>query len=258
MNFFSFFEGRVDHEIRYVDQHIWHSSFSKEPFFFNKISSQLTFEAMSSQINCYLSICHLDGIILRSLPFHNLKNYLLNAKSLYSFGQSLKSAFNVNVKYIMPVTPYNDDYIHRFCTDFFANELIGYEIISGWYDTTTSSSLFEPFISRIDLDSQIICLEVDHMFRQSQMHLYHAIDFIHKFSPRNVWMPHLGCGVFLYPQLLESLYCDITLLSSVPKSLSWIDVCRNINTEAAAIAFATDSPFDSASALNTYRAYFNN
>jgi hypothetical protein len=253
---YSLMKGRVDHEVRFVGEKMWSVASTDEPIFFNKIASTLPYSAMLQDLLGYFDSCRLNGIVLRSLPFLTMSNYVENLESVCQFGEELGAQLGFEVSYIVPIRPSEHSDCIKIAESLFGKRLVGFELISSWYNEPIDSSMFLPFLSSIDLKAYVLCIEIDHMFRSSSMHLHQALSLLKSFSPSSLWFPHLGCGTFLYPSIFGRMDCDIVLLSSVPKSLFWIQLCRSIESTNMKIAYASDIPFNGQRSLGIYNTFF--
>lgn len=254
---YSLTKGRVDHEVRFVGERMWSLASTEEPVFFNKIASSLPYSAMMVDLLDYFGGCELDGIVLRSLPLLSMSNYIKNLEFVYQFGEALSASNGLEISYIVPIRPSEHLECIKIAESLFGKRLIGFELISSWYGEPLDSDVFHPFLSSIDLQRHVLCLEIDHMFRSSLMHLHQALSLLMSLSPSSLWLPHLGCGSFLYPSIFEDLDCDVVLLSSVPKSLFWIELCRSIESDNIRLAYASDIPFNGQRSLALYDSFFS-
>lgn len=258
MNEFSFLPGRVDHEVRFISPETASTlNCQQEPVFFSKITNQCNLVSQNNRLSSYLTKHYLDGCIVRTLPINNSSKYYQAAKELDEYS-SLTKSLGLNVNQVLPFP--NPEHISisefsHFVADR-ASSVIGFELISSWHQLPLDHLSYQPYIELIiDLGLELF-LEVDHSFRFSFMHLYRAVNIIKKHSPHRVWLPHLGCGAFLYPDLFDELQTKIVLLTSVPKSLHWLDLCKSTECKNMTIAFASDAPYDANMTLKLYSLFF--
>ena len=222
MKEFSYFPGKIDHEVRYFPLDVASNLVnSEEPVFFQKIAQKCNLQHGHECLSDYLSPSYLDGCVLRSLPLNNSTSYINATKSLIDYALSLDSK-NFRSSSILPLPNPNlvsiDDF--RIFLSEFTDTVIGYELISSWHGLNLDDPMYTPYINLVLENNLELCLETDHSFRASEMHLFRAINIIKRHSLGRVWLPHLGCGAFLYPQIFEPLNVSVILLTSVPLSFA--------------------------------------
>ena len=172
MNEFSCFPGRVDHEVRFAANFLWSLSRTDEPHFYSKISKNISWASSQAYLNQYLESCYLDCIVLRSLPLVNLENHVRNLNMMREYGHNISSSGVCNVKYITPITPYSPTEVYQASIDLFGSQLLGFELIADWFSLSPCSAEFRGFLERIDFSKYVLCIEVDHCFRSSNIHLH--------------------------------------------------------------------------------------
>ena len=257
MKTYSYFSGisRCDHEVRIIPLSLRQPILPGETTYNLKIKSD-SHDNVDWYLKNYIESKKLEGIIFRTLPFIERSNYINSSRYL---AKSSYSSSNIRSKAIIQIPHPKFVTISDFrcLVEDMLQYFIGFEVISGWHDKNIDDIDYAPYIDFCLSRNLLPCIEVDHSFRDSRMHLWRCLNVIRRHSIKRVWLPHLGCGLFLYPDLAVELNCDFILLSSVPKSLQWINLCRHIEAPNFRIAYASDTPYDGLQAFKTYDRFFN-
>lgn len=248
---------RTDHEIRIwpkVLERLSDGELIYESVFRKKVFPELP--GSRQYLSEYLKSGKLDAMVIRTLPM-NSKSLYMNCNE-YLLQQEMKRE-EIPCKAMIQLPNPNFVSIQDFkaLIDGNSKTIYGFELISEWLGLQTGDRLFWPYIELCLEYNLVPCIEVDHYFRKNMMPLNEAIALLMQFKMKQLWLPHLGCGAFLYSDIFNGLSCKIILLSSVPKSQEWIGIARAVECENMQIAYASDAPFDGGKCYDTYNSFYN-
>lgn len=257
----------IDHEYRIVTKTLIEAlsdpmSKINEPVFFNKILIDSLIDCkISRQTSCLYLKSELDicGIYYRGLPLNSAKSYFSQELELEECFYNIQENLGRKIEGFHIAQIPNPDFVsfkefEKFINNF--KVISGFELNPSWhgkYITDKSYSKFLNYVSEIKLP---LSLEVDHPFRISNNELVHFFKIAEKYSEIKYWLPHLGCGIFLYwNRLISTLKQEPTLLSSIPKSIEWLDIFNLNEFRHIPIVFASDHPFNDNKSKLLYAAW---
>lgn len=224
------------------------------------LSKKIPKSAINSSVKCSSSYLEkakdISGIYYRGLPMNSREHYLQQEYELTDAFNELKSTVSRDLDGFHVVQLPNPDFVSFTEFKDLVNNMSSvsaFELIPSWHGHRSTYDKYSPYIELVREMSLPLCLEVDHFFRKSKDDVAGFFALAEQYPTMMYWLPHFGCGIFLYwDRIMSILKHPPLLLSSVPKSLDWFEYFNSKACENIPIAFASDHPFNDGKSLELY------
>jgi len=241
---------KIDYEVRVLSQKCISQKLPKCEKSYHKKIYKYAHMANLKSVLLHLKKHKLTGCVIRSLPFRSKKIYFQETNFISSIPTSLQS-----LRFIKCIMCPDPKFVK--ITDFkrilnLNKNFKFFELNSIWHGRSPTDPIYSGYIKEVIKRKLNIICECDYSFRYSKSGVNELINFILKYKIKNLFVPHLGCGIFLFPQKIKKLHTKLWLITSASQSLWWIKIIKKLKSKNINLVFGTDFPFNgrSSSAIN--------
>lgn len=249
----------IDYEFRLVTptiRELVKKKLKSEKYLIEKIPAKhITIENLKKLNFKYFSkLMKINSIVYRSLPINNLQSYFKNEnETLVEFlklKKDLKEKYKKNIigKRVIQIPNPNKVSLSKFknyLKKTKKNDLWGFELIPMWHLDVRFPEDYYDFFKMIQKSKKNLSIEINLAHKDKFSEFFNFFRLMKKFPRLKITLSKLGSGLFLYNNFLSHSKNKITLMSSAPKSLNWLDILQNKKFSSSFyIKFGSDHPFN--------------
>ena len=208
----------------------------------------------------FKNLKYISGLVYRGLPINNSKNFFESEREVIKEFEKLKFKYNKKLKgYRLIQFPNPNIISYKNYKKFILKEdFYGFEIIPEWHKNTILSESYDNFFYLAEKIKKPVAIETSFSHKQIDASHFHLSSIIKKFPNLKLIFPKFGAGIFLYPFLLKNLRYKPILISSAPKSMSWLNIFKiNEFKKHIRLEFGTDHPLNGNTSYLIYKKWIN-